>query len=330
MRLLLVLAVSLLMLGCAEKERAVSKPPQTVPFPVYGVTIARSQPNQDARCTCDQAQGVTAVNNDPSRTRASKIEVTISDATLGTIIGKTTRDDLVGANGTVFLGCTIAQDATPRCQKINRFRLLSEAVVNTATAKERTAGFPAIFNNDALTCSRRCEVGGDCLDLGQAGARILAPLILLLDASVNTTGTVRTSDALAKFGLKSSDDKCGRGDIFVDPTAVTNQGRSECVMRMSSGLPPGSALPGDMSLGIAATVIASKGSARSVVAPNTASQMLSFPDRDTGASVEFNKADGTYDDALINLYGGDVHSAVRIDKRVFLATSNGCIAARLP
>lgn len=329
MRNVLSIFCLLFLFGCAEKTRVVTKP-EIVEKPIYGVTISISQPDKDARCPCNQSQGVSAVNNDPSKTRASKIEVTIRDATLGTIIGKTTRDDLVGSGGIVFLGCTIAQDAVPACQKTNQFRLLSEAVINTANAKETAAGIPKIFNNDAMTCSRRCEAGGDCLDLGQAGAKLLAPLIVLLDASENTTGTVKIADALGKFGLKPSDDACNREDINVDPTTVTNKGRSECVIRMSRGLPPGNAFPGDITLGIAGTLMASKGSAKSILPPNTASQMLTFSDRDSGASVEFMKPDGKYDDALINLFGGDVHSAVRIDKRIFLATSNGCIAARMP
>lgn len=320
-----MLSLALIIAGCQVQERIVTKPPINVP--VYGVSTVKSKPGEDTRCTCGQSQGVSAVSNDPSRTRVSKIEVTVKDATLGTIIQKTVRDDVVGANSSIFLGCSIAQDSIPTCQKINSFRLISEVVVNTATVSELAAGFPKSFNNDAVTCSRRCMAGGDCLDLGTSGAKLVAPFVALLDASTTTVGEVKMADVMSKFGLSASDDPCKRGNIMVDPTSLENSGPNECSVRLSGGLPPGT-LPIDIRIGIAKKIVASKGSAKSVTPVGSMSQLLAFSDRDNGASVEFNKADGTYDVDLLNLYGGEVHSAVRIDDQVFLATANGCIAAR--
>jgi len=265
-------------------------------------------------------------NLDPSVTRFVTTQVRVS---LPNQPAKFfTRDDMVGRDP-VYLGCTISPIGSPAaCLQTNDFSKVAESALRLTSSlpKGIISSYP-FYVSDIQNCSALCANGVQCLKLGVKAAPLAIPFLSLFEVAEGTSGVIRKSDLLQKYGKSAADDKCGRGDIRVSAQTVENTGADSCEIPLLAN--SRTQLPSDMAVHLPRKVVADRISVEQagfIKRQSKDDQIVTFANSDSSPAVGFVGDGGT---DLTNAYGGMVRSTARLGNQLILANSNGCVSIQL-
>ncbi|MFV8817145.1 hypothetical protein [Haliea sp. E17] len=230
-----------------------------------------------------------------------------------------------------FLGCTVGP--APSCDSLSTFRIKqiykppkSQLAINVSSVSPDHARI--------LECMESCKGFDGCLPLRNSHWRIVAPINRLFsEAQQENSRSIEKQKILAAYGIEERLDRCNRSDLFLAESGeFSNSGDhqewcelsafedlaqkleldSESVTELSNlriVLPPkllGSTSISSLGLGNVADF-----------------EITSFQDDSHSSYILFT---GEGSDNLNREYGGWIQHAAKLENKIYLATSNGCLS----
>jgi hypothetical protein len=323
----ILMAFSMALSGCPGSSSRPTLDPKSP------VVVNYSDPNQDARCTCDQSQAAYLWNPTTLK-RSVQTQVTVFDIPTNKQIDSFTRTgDITNPSPPPgpFLGCTLAKSTSdaPRCDRKNVFNVLNDVVVKSASGLGPAyLDLGSVFANDMTVCYRSCSIpDANCLPLGRESRPLLEPVLRLVNIAASPgVKTIHKADFLKDYKLSSSDDKCGRAEeIEVHDGNISNSADGSCDLSTSDYSTSPFASPALLHLPKMLEAHADQPSPFASYG-GTAQPIVRF---DTGnSSPPYLSFGGDHGSELTKKYGGFIQSAERFGNNVVMATSNGCVSIK--
>ncbi|MFV8817146.1 hypothetical protein [Haliea sp. E17] len=230
-----------------------------------------------------------------------------------------------------FLGCSVESPSS--CNSLSTFQIKQVYPPSQPTyANNLMVGGSA--HARILECMESCKGFDGCLPLRNSHWRIVAPINRLFsEAQQENSRSIEKQKILAAYGIEERLDRCNRSDLFLAENGeFSNSGDhqewcelsafedlaqkleldSESVTELSNlriVLPPkllGSTSISSLGLGNVADF-----------------EITSFQDDSHSSYILFT---GEGSDNLNREYGGSIQHAAKLENKIYLATSNGCLS----